>query len=61
MKSVIQIPCYDEAEHLPITLAALPGAVPDSGIVKRLVIADRSARSGSPRSTRPVPIHRQRQ
>ena len=25
---IIQIPCLDEAEHLPETLAALPRAVP---------------------------------
>ncbi|MBI5485809.1 MAG: glycosyltransferase family 2 protein [Deltaproteobacteria bacterium] len=42
MKLVIQIPCYDEAENLPATLAALPKAVPGFDQVEVLVVDDGS-------------------
>jgi glycosyltransferase involved in cell wall biosynthesis len=42
MKLVIQIPCYEEAEHLPETLADLPTSVPGFDQVEWLVIDDGS-------------------
>ena len=42
MKLIIQIPCYNEAEALPITLAALPRTVEGFGTVEWLVIDDGS-------------------
>jgi glycosyltransferase involved in cell wall biosynthesis len=42
MKLIIQIPCYNEAEALPITLAALPRKVPGFDIVEWLIIDDGS-------------------
>jgi len=43
MKLVIQIPCFNEARHLPITLAALPKTVPGFETVEWLVIDDGSS------------------
>ena len=40
---IIQIPCLDEAEHLPETLAALPRAVPGVSSIEILVIDDGSS------------------
>lgn len=42
MKLIIQIPCYNEAEALPITLAALPRKVEGFDTVEWLVIDDGS-------------------
>ncbi|MBS0211836.1 MAG: glycosyltransferase family 2 protein [Proteobacteria bacterium] len=42
MKLIIQIPCYNEAEALPVTLAALPRSVPGCDTVEWLVIDDGS-------------------
>ena len=42
MKVLIQIPCYNEAEALPVTLANLPRAVPGCDEVEWLVIDDGS-------------------
>jgi len=42
MKLIIQIPCYNEAETLPITLADLPKEVPGFDQVEWLVINDGS-------------------
>lgn len=42
MKLIIQIPCYNEAETLPVTLAALPREVPGFDAVEWLVIDDGS-------------------
>ena len=42
MKLIIQVPCYDEAETLTITLAALPRHVPGFEQVEWLVIDDGS-------------------
>src|SRR5918998_1007093 len=43
MKLIIQIPCFNEEEHLPETLAALPREVPGFDTVELLVIDDGSA------------------
>ncbi|HEX4760091.1 MAG TPA: glycosyltransferase [Thermoleophilaceae bacterium] len=42
MKLIIQIPCFDEAEQLPETLADLPREVPGVDRVEWLVIDDGS-------------------
>ena len=42
MKLIIQIPCYNEAETLPVTLADLPRAVPGFDQVEWLIINDGS-------------------
>ena len=42
MKLIIQIPCFNEEESLPITLRALPRAVPGFDDVEWLVIDDGS-------------------
>lgn len=41
-KVIIQIPCYNEQESLPVTLAALPRALPRVDVVEWLVIDDGS-------------------
>ena len=42
MKLIIQIPCKDEEEFLPVTLAALPRVVPGFDTVEWLVVDDGS-------------------
>lgn len=42
MKLIIQIPCLNEAEHLPATLDTLPRSVPGFDVVEWLVIDDGS-------------------
>jgi glycosyltransferase involved in cell wall biosynthesis len=42
MKLIVQIPCFNEAESLPVTLAALPRTVPGCDAVEWLVIDDGS-------------------
>ena len=42
MKLIIQIPCYNEAETLPETLAELPIHIPGVDVVETLVIDDGS-------------------
>lgn len=42
-KLIIQIPCLNEAEQLPIALAALPRTVPGFDVVEWLVIDDGSS------------------
>jgi glycosyltransferase involved in cell wall biosynthesis len=43
MKLVIQIPCYNEEASLPITVAALPRALPGIDAVEYLVVDDGSS------------------
>ena len=43
MKLIIQIPCFDEAEQLPATLADLPRELPGVDTVEWLVIDDGSS------------------
>lgn len=42
MKLIIQLPCYNEAEHLAATIACLPRSVPGFSSVEWLVIDDGS-------------------
>jgi len=42
MKLIIQIPCYNEEESLPITLSALPIKIPGIDVIETLVIDDGS-------------------
>ena len=49
MKLIIQIPCLNEAETLPATLADLPKSVPGIDVIETLIIDD-----GSRDSTVPV-------
>src|SRR5271155_2272717 len=42
MKLIIQIPCFNEADQLPQTLADLPGEVEGFDVIERLVIDDGS-------------------
>ena len=42
-KLIIQIPCYNEEETLPVTLADLPRSVPGFDVVEWLIINDGSA------------------
>jgi len=42
MKLIIQIPCYNEEETLPVTLSALPRKVPGVDVVEWLIIDDGS-------------------
>jgi glycosyltransferase involved in cell wall biosynthesis len=42
MKLIVQIPCFDEAQTLPTTLASIPRAVPGFDQVEVLVIDDGS-------------------
>lgn len=42
MKLLIQIPCYNEAETLPITLRDLPRALPGIDVIEWLVVDDGS-------------------
>jgi len=42
LKLIIQIPCYNEAATLPVTLASLPRHVPGFAAVERLVVNDGS-------------------
>ncbi len=43
MKLIIQIPCFNESDTLPLVLAELPQAIPGIGCIETLVIDDGSA------------------
>jgi hypothetical protein len=51
MKLIIQIPCFNEEEFLPATLAALPRAVEGFDAVERLIVDDGSSDRGREEST----------
>ena len=42
-KLIIQIPCFNEAEALPATLAALPRSIPGVDTIEVLVVDDGSS------------------
>ena len=56
MKLIIQIPCYNEAETLPATVAELPREVPGFDRVEYLAIDDGS-RDGTARVAREAGVH----
>lgn len=56
MKLVIQIPCYNEAATLPITLRELPRTVPGFGAIEILVVDDGSG-DGTERVARDLGVH----
>ncbi|MBN1145678.1 MAG: glycosyltransferase family 2 protein [Anaerolineales bacterium] len=43
LKLIIQIPCYNEAQTLPVTLQALPRQLPGVDVIEYLVIDDGSS------------------
>ena len=43
MKLIIQIPCFNEADHLPDTVACLPRCIPGLDAIEYLVIDDGSS------------------
>ena len=52
MKLIIQVPCYDEGDHLPETIAALPRTIEGVDVVQFLVIDDGSRDDTSNVATR---------
>ncbi len=56
MKVIIQIPCYNEAQSLPITLAELPRALDGCDSVEFMVIDDGSA-DGTAEVARNLGVH----
>lgn len=56
MKLIIQIPSYNEAQTLPVTLSALPRHLPGVDIVEYLVIDDGST-DGTERIAREAGVH----
>lgn len=42
MKLIIQIPCYNESQTLPATLAALPKELPEIEVIEYLIVDDGS-------------------
>ncbi|PEQ10778.1 glycosyl transferase [Novosphingobium sp. PC22D] len=56
MKLIIQIPCYNEAQSLPETLAALPRAIVGIDLIEWLVIDDGSS-DGTSKVARRLGVH----
>ena len=56
MKLIIQIPCYNEAETLPLTVADLPRQIPGIDSVEFLVIDDGSS-DGTSEVARRLGVH----
>ena len=56
MKLVIQIPCFNEGEHLPETLAALPRAIDGVDRIEYLVVDDGSS-DGTSEVARRLGVH----
>jgi len=42
VKLIVQIPCYNECDHLPETVAALPRTIPGIDCIEYLVVDDGS-------------------
>ena len=42
MKVIVQVPCYDEAQHLPLVIASIPRRIPGVDRVEVLVVDDGS-------------------
>lgn len=56
MKLIIQIPCHNEAETLPITLAALPRALPGVDEIEYLIM-DNASTDGTADVARQLGVH----
>ncbi|HKN41627.1 MAG TPA: glycosyltransferase family 2 protein, partial [Sphingomicrobium sp.] len=56
MKLVIQIPCYNEGDHLPETVAALPRTIDGMDVIEFLVIDDGS-KDGTSEVARQLGVH----
>ena len=56
MKLIIQIPCYNEADSLPGTVAALPRNIPGIDLIEYLIIDDGST-DGTVESARLAGVH----
>jgi glycosyltransferase involved in cell wall biosynthesis len=56
MKLIVQIPCYNEAETLPATLAALPRRIPGIDSLELLIIDDGS-RDGTADVAKALGVH----
>ena len=56
MKLIIQIPCFNEGDHLPDTVAALPRAIEGVDVIEYLVIDDGS-RDGTSAVARELGVH----
>lgn len=55
-KLIIQIPCLNEEEALPVTLAALPTSLPGIDVVEWLVVSDGSA-DGTVETAKRLGVH----
>ncbi|MCB9135610.1 MAG: glycosyltransferase family 2 protein [Anaerolineales bacterium] len=56
MKLIIQIPCHNEAETLPVTLAALPRALPGVDVIEYLIM-DNASTDGTADVARAHGVH----
>jgi glycosyltransferase involved in cell wall biosynthesis len=56
LKLIIQIPCHNEADTLPQTLAALPRALPGVDIIETLIV-DNGSTDGTPEVARQLGVN----